>query len=176
MRIVNIAMTESINAIPTHFSVAVIMQRCPALFNDWCEYHWQAIGITVTGNAIENQCQAQLVRNSGDIQQYLYSSFNVNLYIDECESYYHNLMSPTPHCYVVARLDENDTPVPFLVSMSFDEAHAYQEGDEQIYAIPIPPELYRWAEAFVLAHYAPEKRVKRKRQNWKNQSQKRGVS
>ena len=102
----------------------------------------------------------------------MYGGFSVSLFIDECESYYHNLMSPVPRSYVVARMDDNDIPTPFLVSMSFDEAHAYLEGDEEVYDVDIPPELYRWTEAFVLAHYAPKKRVKRKRQNWKNQTRK----
>jgi hypothetical protein len=72
---------------------------------------------------------------------------------------------------VIAHHEENDTPVPFLVSMSFDEAHAYLESDEEVYDVDIPPELYCWTEAFLLCHYAPEKRVKRKRQNWKDQKQ-----
>ena len=27
-------------------------------------------------------------------------------------------------------------------------------------------EIYQWTEAFVLAHYLPEKRTKRRRQDW----------
>ena len=31
-----------------------------------------------------------------------------------------------------------------------------------------PPEVHQWLEYFVLAHFIPEKRLKRKRDNWKN--------
>jgi len=80
---------------------------------------------------------------------------------DQCESYYHNLMIATARAYVVANAIEADgerRPQPFLDSLSFDEAHAYLEGDEDIDAVAIPPELYRWAESFVLARYAPGKK------------------
>jgi hypothetical protein len=41
------------------------------------------------------------------------------------------------------------------------------ETDEIVETVAMPPELYRWAERFVLEHYVPEKRKKRKRDNWK---------
>ena len=65
--------------------------------------------------------------------------------------------------------DSDATPEPFLITMSFDEAHAYLEGDDEIYEVEVPPELYRWTEAFLLMHYAPEKKIKRKRKNWTQQ-------
>ncbi len=71
---------------------------------------------------------------------------------------------------MVADIDEESQPVPFLVTLSFDEAHAYLEGDQEVYAVDIPPELYRWSEAFVLSHYVPQKKRKRKLDNWKDQS------
>jgi hypothetical protein len=33
-----------------------------------------------------------------------------------------------------------------VVSLSYDKAHAYLEGDETVYSVPIPAELYRWSE------------------------------
>jgi hypothetical protein len=71
----------------------------------------------------------------------------------------------------VARPGANDeAPVPFLVSLSFDEAHAYLEGEEQVYDVDVPAELYRWTEAFVLKHYVPEKRRKRQRKDWRQEA------
>jgi hypothetical protein len=103
----------------------------------------------------------------GEIEQVIYKNLKLRLFLDECESYYHNLMSPKPGCFVMAREDDNGRPVPFLVSLSFDEAHAYQEGDDLVYSVPIPAELYRWLEAYVIEHYVPIQRKKRKRKNWK---------
>ena len=43
----------------------------------------------------------------------------------------------------------------------------------QSYAVNIPAEFYRWIEAYVIAHYLPVKRKKRKRNNWKDAQTKR---
>jgi hypothetical protein len=165
---------EQLKDLPTLFPVAVIMQRSPSIVSKWSEYQWQAVGITVVDNNSDEVEGPLLIHEQGETQQYLYRGFNVRLQLDECESYYHNLMSPNPRGYVVARENEEEVPEPFLVSMSFDEAHAYLEGDEEVYDIDIPPELYRWVEAYVLAHYVAVKRKKRKRQDWKNQHGSRG--
>ena len=53
------------------------------------------------------------------------------------------------------------------MSLSYDAAHSYLEGDEIVYAVDLPAELYRWSETFVLQYYAPEKKMKRKRTDWK---------
>ena len=61
---------------------------------------------------------------------------------------------------------DGEMPVPYLASLSFDEVHAYLEGDEQIYSVEIPAELYQWAEAYVLTHYVAIRKIKRKLKNW----------
>lgn len=152
------------------FPVSVIMQKS-ASDNIWIDEIWEAIGVTVGDQAEKDtgteKSSAVIFQQQG-VTQYLNSGFHLQLFADECESYYHNLMSPTPRCFIVADVNENDVPIPFLVSLSFDVAHSYLEGDETIYAVNLPPELYRWSEAFILAHYAPEKKIKRKRKNWKH--------
>jgi hypothetical protein len=160
---------EQVKGMPTIFPVAVIMQQHPSSVSAWSDYQWRAVGITVVQNPSGEAKEPLLVHEQGDTRQYLYHGFNVSLHLDECESYYYNLISPNPRCYVVTRNNEDEAPVPFLVSMSFDEAHAYLESDEEVYDVDIPPELYRWVEAFVLTHHVAVKRKKRKRQDWKNQ-------
>jgi hypothetical protein len=54
-----------------------------------------------------------------------------------------------------------------MVTLSYDEAAAYTEVEEEVFAVPMPPEVYRWVENYVLEHYVPEKRRKRKRVDWK---------
>jgi hypothetical protein len=131
------------------------------------DHVWQAVAV-VAGDAVPKQRIDEPVCSTGaGIEQYLVGGLHLQLFPDECESYYHNMMSPRPSCYVAARVEDgDDRPVPFLVSMSFDEAHAYLEGEDEIYAVNIPPEIYRWTESFVLSYYAPEKRRKRKLVDW----------
>jgi len=162
-----IPMQDREEQLSNRFPVSVIMQKTE-LDNQWAGESWEAIGVTVGENSLrDEQNQPRLIFQEGNISQFLLSDFELVLYSDECESYYHNLMSPEPRCFVIADLDENEVPQPFLVSLSLDEAHSYLEGDEEVYAIDLPPELYRWSESFVLSHYAPQKKVKRKLKNWK---------
>ena len=111
-----------------------------------------------------------------DIEQFLVTGLTLRLHVDECESYYHNLMSPEPGCFIVASQpdDSDDMPLPYLVSLSFDEVHAYLEGDEQVYSVKIPQQLYQWAEAYVLTNYVAIKKTKRKLKNW-HESEKPGI-
>ena len=145
------------------FPVSIIMEKRPPA-NQWADAYWKAAGI-IMGEREETE--TTLLRELGDTQHYLIPGFKVRLYKDQCESYYHNMKSPQPSCYIIAYKHENAMPEPFLVSMSFDEAHAYLEGDEEVYSIPVPPELYQGTETFVLDNYFPEKKIKRKLKNWK---------
>lgn len=155
--------------VPDQFPVSVIMESRPSN-SPWLDVSWNAVGICGIANESSGASSEEKIIQQGEISQHIYSNLKLRLFKDECESYYHNLMSPQPGCFIVARESENDCPVPFLVSLSFDEAHAYQEGDDLVYSVPIPAELYRWTEAYIIEHYMPEKRKKRKRKDWKQTS------
>ena len=155
--------------LPDRFPVTVIMERQPAQASVWVDYVWKAIGVTV-GNTLDNRDESRVEHLEEGHRLQLYPGYPVRLYTDECDSYYHNLMSPSPNCFIIVRQDDEDEePRPFMVSLSFDEAHAYLEGDDTVFAVDMPPELYRWTEAFVLAHYCPQQLKKRKRKDWRKQ-------
>ncbi|MCW8889609.1 MAG: DUF3305 domain-containing protein [Sedimenticola sp.] len=154
-------------AVPSQFLISVVMECTPSE-NPWLDVTWEAVGVTakVLDGDSSNR-QVTLVHERDGIKQYLNSGFHLQLFVDECESYYHNLCSPSPSCFVIATEDSEGIPIPKIVSLSFDEAHAYLEVEEQVYAVAMPPELYRWCELFVLNHYVPELKKKRRLTNWK---------
>jgi hypothetical protein len=156
-------------ALPSQMPVAVIMEKTPS-DNVWIDFTYQAIGVVSSIDVAD--ASIRLIHENNGVERYLVSGLELKLHIDECEGYYHNLMSPKPGCFVVAGEvdDPNEMPIPYLVSLSFDEVHAYLEGDEQVYAVEIAPELYQWSEAFILQHYVAEKKTKRKLKNWKGQA------
>jgi len=163
--------TESIELSKTpstqQFPVSVMMESSPST-SPWLDVSWDAVGLCAI--TLADQSSAVKHMAQGDKEQFIYSNLTLRLFLDECESYYHNLMSPQPSCFVVAREDEENNstqPIPFLITMSFDEAHAYQEGDDLVYAVPIPAEIYPWIEAYIVDNYSAEKRKKRKRKDWR---------
>ena len=99
--------------------------------------------------------------------QFLYTGFTLKLHKDEVESYYFNLMGERPSIFVICSEDESGQLTPFLATPSYDEATAHTEVEEHVFSLPIPPEVYRWIEQFVLEHYRPTRKKKRKRANWK---------
>jgi len=153
--------------LPDCFPVTVVMERQPAKVSAWVDYVWKAIGVTV-GNTLDSQDESRVEHPEEGYRLQIYPGYQVRLYVDECDSYYHNLMSPSPNCFIVVRQDDDDDePRPFIVSLSFDEAHAYLEGDDTVFTVDMPPELYRWTESFVLTHYCPQQLKKRKRKDWR---------
>jgi hypothetical protein len=152
--------------LPHRMHVAVLMEKKPST-HPWANFTYQAIGVIVRES--EEEKTVSRVYQSDGVEHFLVTGMSLRLFMDECESYYHNLMSPEPGCFIVAEQPEDDEemPLPYLVSLSFDEVHAYLEGDEQVYSVAIPPALYRWAEAYVLTHYVAIKKTKRKLKNWR---------
>ena len=151
--------------LPDYLNLAVVMEKQPST-HLWADFRYDAMGVIV-----REQDDAQSVTRiyqDGEIEHFLVAGLTLRLHVDECESYYHNLMSPEPGCFIVASQPEADDemPIPYLVSLSFDEVHAYLEGDEQIYSVEMPAELYQWTEAYVLTHYVAIKKTKRKLRNW----------
>jgi len=166
----NIPLNNFDETLPDFMPVSVVMQKKPSN-SEWVDYSYKAIGVLMGKENDEREMK--LIYQQDGVEHYLFSGLKLQLHLDECESYYHNLMSPQPGCFVVADEvdDADEMPAPYLVSLSFDEVHAYLEGDEQVYAIDIPPELYQWVEAYILTHYVASKRTKRKLKDWKQQSQ-----
>lgn len=108
----------------------------------------------------------RVVRETARELDVLYPGFALRLYPDQAESYYHSLMSKRPRVYVILRQYENGRPQPFKVTASFDEAHAYLEADDDVQTADMSPELVGWVERYVVDHYLPEPRRKRRRTDW----------
>jgi hypothetical protein len=160
-----IEMVDFDQVLPDSLALAVVMEKQPSA-HPWADFSYDAIGVVVRTDDTESAVSC--IYQDSEKEHFLVSGLTLRLHIDECESYYHNLMSPEPSCFIVASQpdDADDMPLPYLVSLSFDEVHAYLEGDEQIYSVPISQQLYQWSEAFVLENYVAIKKTKRKLKNW----------
>jgi len=139
--------------------------------NPWISENWRAVGVMLGDRPEGTPTQGEPVVNEPGQTQYLWSNLSLGLFQDEAESYYYNLMSPASALYIVTRRNNESLPVPFLVTASFDAANAYLEGDEEVFTTPMSAEIYRWIETYVLEYYLPQKKIKRKLNNWKQAAQ-----
>ena len=157
------------------FPVSVLMQFKESQNKIWSSGQWEVTGL-VAGQAGEKlggvtESTQVISRDIGN-GQILWSGLAVQLHKDDAESYYHNLMCENPKAFIICQSDEveGNQCQPFLVTLSYDEASSYLEVDELVLSVDMPAELYRWVEQFILEHYVPEKKRKRKRESWKELS------
>ena len=85
--------------LPNKMPIAVIMEKTPSE-NPWIDFTYKAVGVVSSIGPINDGIQ--LIYKDNGVERYLVSGLGLQLHVDECESYYHNLMSPHPGIYVVA--------------------------------------------------------------------------
>jgi len=153
--------------VPDTFSVSVIVEYRKARDNRWEDGHWQVSGVVAGSEAVDAGVGARQLHASTEGRQYLWSGLRVQLHRDDAASYYFNLVSENPRVFIICSQEAGQAPRPFIATLSYGEATSYMETDDVVESVDMPAELYRWAERFVLEHYVPEKRKKRKRENWK---------
>lgn len=152
---------------PSVFPVALILEYRHTGTSPWSSGGWQVVAALAGEHGTSRQRTVVPVHNNADGQRLLCSGYQLKLYRDDAESYYCNLMGERPSLFVVCSEESGARPQPRLVTASYGEAASWSETDENVYAVAMPPEIYRWMEAYVLENYVPEKRRKRKREDWK---------
>jgi len=157
----------------TELAVSVVLRITPTPEHRWIDERVETLAV-VPAAAQDSQAVAagdDSTANSEGARIVRHDGLTIELFPDEAESYYSNLMVDDPRCFVVFRAEDEDDEdanyEPFVVTASADLATAYEEGDHKIDAVPLDPALLQTIEAFILMHYVPQKRIKRKRRDWK---------
>jgi hypothetical protein len=142
--------------------------------NRWVDGRWVVTGVVAGGRLAANGIHSKRVHSGEAGQQYLWSGLSIELHRDDAESYYYNLMSDNPSAFVICSEEPGEPLQPSIVTLSYGEATSYMETDARVERVEMPAELYRYLEQYVLANYVPEKKKKRKRENWKEAGRGRG--
>lgn len=147
------------------FNVSVVMERRQIRHRGWSVPQWEAVGI-VAGESVGGGSEPVVVHMDAEREQQLWSGFTLDLRRGNAESYWYNLVGNAPSLYVVCQADDGGTLSPVRVTADYDEAGAHVEGDDQVFAVPIPPEIYQPLERYVVENYKPTQPKKRKRKDW----------
>lgn len=156
---------------PARLPLAVLVRFVATPDNPWQEGSWSVEGVVVSEadlpGATEAVGEARLIHEASGTRIYLSGGFELKLYPDEAESYYQNLMAENPSAFVLCdRLDDGSIR-PRQVTLSYAEGTSFTEVEEEVFRVALPPELHRWLEQYVLRHYVPQQKKKRKRDDWK---------
>ena len=140
-------------------SVAVVMERFP-LVSRWQSEKWEAKGILPGSCGLG--AEPHKLYDDGSHLEVLYSGFEIELKLEELESYFLNLTSPEPKAFVLVRADDG-TPRPAFVSVSYTKAAGWMDSNETVDAVALPPELHAWVGEFVERYFRPKPKFKRER-------------
>ncbi len=150
------------------YPVAVIMQRRTVQRGPWSVPSWSAVSV-VTGKRVTGKPPGRQRIREGDAdgnEQFLWTGLSLTLYRDLAEEYWYNLTSGSPSLFVICHESPEAELQPFRVTADHDSSSVCLESDDQVFAVPIPAEIYRHVEKFVVNNFVPRERTKRKRRNW----------
>ena len=156
---------------PMVLPVAVVMERQPVEGNRWVTHRWLATGVVTGDREPPAQAGGILVHEDDSGARYLWAGFKLELFKDEAASYYANLMAEQPSVFVICQQEDDGDPEPFFATCCQALAANYLEGDNEVFSVPMAPDIYLWLERYVVQNYVPEPIKKRKRRNWKNEAQ-----
>ena len=148
-----------------------------ATMGQWTSPQWEALAVVAGEGMLADAVAWTLVDEAADgTARYLWSGLRIALHKDACESYWYNLLSERPYLFVVCFQDEEagtavEELMPVLVTAGQDEANAHLESDDLVFSAPMPETIHRWLEAFVVHNYVPERKKKRKRRDWVQESE-----
>ena len=151
----------------SRFPVSVIMAHEQITVGQWNVPRWRVVGVIAGEPSGERDSAGRMIHDESGMQQFLWSGFEIRLYKDATESYWLNLVGKQPSLFVVCREDQADgNCVPLVVTANYDEAGAYMEADGTVMSAPLPPEVYRWLEQYVVENFKPLEGKSRKREAW----------
>lgn len=151
---------------PESFPAAVLMERRQVCHRGWTVPQWRVLTVLVGNEAAGMKAGRRLVHRADDCDRYLYGGYTLCLYKDAAESYWYNVAGSRPSLFVICRVHEDGELVPFKVSANHDEAGAHMEADDEVYSVPMPPEVHTVLARYVAAHHVPGRHKKRTREDW----------
>ncbi len=142
------------------------MERAQIRRGPWSVPSWRAVSVLAGEHVGDKGSGRSKIHETDDKAQFMWSGLALTLHRDLAEEYWYNLTGDNPSLYVICHETPDGELNPFQVTADHDSATVCLESDDQVFAVPIPPELYQALEKFVVAHFVPQERKKRKRKNW----------
>jgi hypothetical protein len=148
-------------------AISVMLERRQVQRGPWTFPDWRLIGIAAAQAADELTPRCEQLSGERS-QRYLWTGLSLTLHRDAAESYWYNLVGENPSLYVVCGRRGEYELAPLRVTANYDEAAAHMETNTKVLSTPLPPQVYRWLERYVLDNYTPREPRKRQREQWKD--------
>ena len=154
----------------TRFTVpiAVVLERKIDPASKWAYPEWSVCEI-VSGNALQqvNADQKVTIHADGKVHRFYHGGLKLEFFKDGSEGYWYNLLSKEPFLFVICEGEQGAHEIePLYVTANQDEATGHLEAEDVVLSAPMPPEICEFLERYVVAHYQPQIKKKRKRKDW----------
>lgn len=145
----------------TKFQAAVLIERRRRP-NAWEEWNFRIAEVVRDDGQFGSE--PRLLRDDGQMAQYLYPALPVSLHRDEAEGYYLNLTSGSPVWFVMWRISDADASIawPEFVTLSYNEAGRLLDAQERVDNVPLPADVTAWLAAYAEENYQPEPKKRRR--------------
>ena len=168
-------MTQSTDFVETDsrlsIPIAVILERQLVQGKKWAMPQWRVYAV-VSGSNLNQDDQQLTIHENDSLKRQYWGGMRLDLYKDGSEGYWYNLLSDEPYLFVICDGDPSDSEVePRFVTANQDEATAHLESDDMVLSVPMPVEIRSLLERYVISHYQPQQKKKRKRREWLEESE-----
>ena len=140
--------------------IAVIMQR-RTVQHIWADEAWAAVGVVPDRGDLP---RLQVLSESPERDTYLVSGLELELYTDENEGYYENVLAPESKVFVLWRM-EDGRAMPARASVSYVEGTRMFDSGEAADGVAKSAEIYAWVAGYLREHYQPKPRTRRGREH-----------
>lgn len=165
-----------------------VLMRKQNLDNPWVSYRW------VPQEVLPDFGQLNIASNTAVTGQFLgrdeageswlFTGFELNLFLDEAEGYYLNVSATKPCWFVMWRLEEDidryidagslemartesTIAVPHRICVSYNEAARLLDGGESVDTVAMSAEHAAWLQEYVDENYRPEPKKRHKPASFK---------
>jgi len=146
--------------------LAVVLERTIDRSKRWVVPNWSVYAV-VSGENLEHQRQQIQIEEESGSQFFFYGGLSLELFKDGGEGYWYNLLSSDPYLFIACEGEPGAMEIePFYVTANQDEAVGHLETDDIVLSIPMPEEIRDLLERYVVNHYQPVEKKKRKRRDW----------
>ena len=167
-----------------------VLMRKQNLDNPWVSYRWVPQEVLpdfgqFTGHPAKNHAiSGQFLGRDADGESWLFTGYELDLFLDEAEGYYLNVSATTPWWFVMWRLEEDielyideqslalakseeTIAVPHRICVSYNEAARLLDGGESVDTMPMSDEHAAWLQEYVNENYRPEPKKRHKPASFK---------
>ncbi|MBU3628111.1 DUF3305 domain-containing protein [Polynucleobacter sp. AP-Reno-20A-A9] len=165
-----------------------VLMRKQNIDNPWVSYRWVPQEVLPDFGQFNSQqtksIVGQFLGRDEDGESWMFTGYELDLFLDEAEGYYLNVSAAIPSWFVMWRLEEDveryideqsialakaepSFAIPHRICVSYNEAARLLDGGESVDTVPMIDEHAAWLQEYVNDNYRPEPKKRHKPASFK---------